>query len=391
MKKDKNGYYRETGVVDGVRYDIRSKDKADLRAKVAAKVAEIRSGTKLVRDAITVKDWGARWVETYNSNLRKRTRDLLSGRLRNHIYPHIGDIEVRKVRPINCQECLNAAAGMAEDTIHKIELALKGLFADARSNGLCKSNPAADISSPLASDTTAAHRSITERERTILLETAKTHPAGAWVLLLLYTGLRPGESIVLTYADIAGSRVRVNKTYDRETRSTKPPKSSAGNRYVSIIPALAEVLPRDGELDALLFVNRLKKPLDEKSMSRMWKSFRNAMAVTEQKLVEQKKIAKFAEALPPMVPYDLRHTFCTDLERAGVALNIAAKLMGHASITLTAKIYTHTQDDMIDQAGQLLGQLVAPTVTPTNKPQKHVKTEEIVHDDPPRIGLAKQA
>ena len=36
------------------------------------------------------------------------------------------------------------------------------------------------------------------------------------------------------------------------------------------------------------------------------------------------------------VPYDLRHTYCTDLARAGVDIRTAQKLMGHANISVTA-------------------------------------------------------
>ncbi len=39
----------------------------------------------------------------------------------------------------------------------------------------------------------------------------------------------------------------------------------------------------------------------------------------------------------------LRHTFATTLYHAGVDLRTAQKLMGHASIQMTANIYTHLE------------------------------------------------
>ena len=42
-----------------------------------------------------------------------------------------------------------------------------------------------------------------------------------------------------------------------------------------------------------------------------------------------------------LTPYCLRHTFCTDLQRADVPINVAKELMGHANISVTANIYTH--------------------------------------------------
>lgn len=55
------------------------------------------------------------------------------------------------------------------------------------------------------------------------------------------------------------------------------------------------------------------------------------------------------EIIKSMVPddfflYNLRHTFCTDLQSAGVPINVARELMGHSSIEVTSKIYMHHSD-----------------------------------------------
>lgn len=48
--------------------------------------------------------------------------------------------------------------------------------------------------------------------------------------------------------------------------------------------------------------------------------------------------------------YDIRHTYCTNLERAGVPINIASRLMGHSDISLTSKIYTHASSEALEIA-----------------------------------------
>ncbi|WP_420908839.1 tyrosine-type recombinase/integrase [Flintibacter muris] len=40
--------------------------------------------------------------------------------------------------------------------------------------------------------------------------------------------------------------------------------------------------------------------------------------------------------------YCLRHTFCTDLQRAGVPLNVAKKLMGHSDVSVTVNILNNS-------------------------------------------------
>ena len=51
-----------------------------------------------------------------------------------------------------------------------------------------------------------------------------------------------------------------------------------------------------------------------------------------------------------LCPYCLRHTYGTDLQDAGVPINVAKYLMGHSDITTTANIYTDTTDDSIESA-----------------------------------------
>ena len=55
--------------------------------------------------------------------------------------------------------------------------------------------------------------------------------------------------------------------------------------------------------------------------------------------------------------YCLRHTYCTDLQAAGVPINVARELMGHASISTTAEIYTHGSAESFEDAREKLNQL----------------------------------
>ena len=55
-----------------------------------------------------------------------------------------------------------------------------------------------------------------------------------------------------------------------------------------------------------------------------------------------------------LVLYCLRHTFCTDLQKAGVSLNIARIIMGHEDIRVTAGIYTYTDSEDVQAAGEKL-------------------------------------
>ena len=67
------------------------------------------------------------------------------------------------------------------------------------------------------------------------------------------------------------------------------------------------------------------------------------------------------------VPYELRHTYCSDLAKRGVDIRVAQKLMGHSSISITADIYTHVQDEQVlSDAAKILGTL-SPEVLRVNR------------------------
>lgn len=168
MPKDSRGYYRETGKINGVAYDVRAKSKAELRTKVQAKREELLNGqrSKEIPEAVTVKDWGERWRTAYKTNLSHAQANMLAGRLRNHVYPHIGHLEIRKVSPIHCQEVLNVMTGNSVDTIKKVRQAMYNIFDSAVDNHIIRENPAAKLTLPSAKPP-ESHRAITERERQI--------------------------------------------------------------------------------------------------------------------------------------------------------------------------------------------------------------------------------
>ena len=59
--------------------------------------------------------------------------------------------------------------------------------------------------------------------------------------------------------------------------------------------------------------------------------------------------------------YCIRHTYCTNLQRAGIPLNVAKYLMGHEDITITASIYTHQTDDQTENAQKFINNFYSNT------------------------------
>ncbi len=227
--------------------------------------------------------------------------------------------------------------------VSKLRMTLRRIMRKAKKQKLISDNPAEDIVLP--SVTQGTRRPITDEERAMILETAKTHYAGTMVLTMLYCGLRPIEirRMEWSWLDFKNSILTVGKS-----------KTEAGTgRKIPIPPQLKTALMEHklkGLNEKWVFVKfkNSKLPLDETSFYHAWHNFCREMDIANGAMVYRNQITKSTLA-PDLEPYLLRHTFCTDCQTAGVPLNVAKELMGHSDISVTAKIYTHMVDEVFEQ------------------------------------------
>lgn len=351
--------YRLSFSFEGKQYSVRSTDRRKLNAMREKKLAALRNGVKSLDSSVTVKKWGEEWRTTYVTGTQSGAAKRAESMLRNHIYPDLGATRLSAVRNINCQRVLNAMQdkGYARDTILKVSQLLERVFRDAVRNGLILRSPAEGLVIPSTREPDT-HRCITARERRILLEAIQGDPIELFVLIMLYCGLRPSEIFPLSGKDVSlgeHPEIRVTKAADSKGR-IKPPKSKAGVRTVPIpegplLDKLRETPPGPFEF---VFHRKDGKAHTRQTLKTLWRNLRGKMDDLDAALVAAGKLSGLRDAVPPMVPYDLRHTYCSDLEAAGVPINVARVLMGHSKMELTARIYTHTADDTIREAAQRL-------------------------------------
>ena len=107
---------------------------------------------------------------------------------------------------------------------------------------------------------------------------------------------------------------------------------------------------RKKNADELIFCQPLTGRMHSSSSANdYWNNFKRALDIQMGAKVYRNKIVQSVVA-EDLVAYCLRHTYCTDLQRAGVPINVAKYLMGHSDISVTSKIYTSMPPDVIDRA-----------------------------------------
>ena len=336
--------FRKTFTHDGIRYEIRADSQQELYMKLANKLRDLEEGRIIIDSSMTVRQWGDMAMETYKPNLSDYGKRDMKYRVNKHIYSRIGGMKLKQIKPLQCQDIMNSQADYSFSHVQKVYQDLHFIFQKAVENHLIPENPAAHITKPAA--VKGSRRSITEVERAHFLKVAERVPEFILFEFMLYCGCRPGEAINLIKKDI--------ETVDGERmlhiRGTKTENS---DRYVPIPDILYDKVKKYTPFE-FLCRNGANNKHSEASYNRLSSRLRREMNIEMGCKTYRNALVPPYPLAPDFVPYNFRHTYCTDLARAGVDIRTAQKLMGHADISITANIYTHVDtNDIIKAAKQI--------------------------------------
>ncbi len=354
-EKEKPKLYRKSMRLKGKLISAYGATEAEAAVKLVEKVKAMESGYDEMGAQMTVTEWYYKYKNLYRAHkgLTAATLNAYDGKFKNYIAPKIGNMHMGDVRYFHLQEILNESEGKSSSHILKLHMMIRDIFEHAYAFQIIFRDPSVGLEIP--GGTYKGHRVLTEKEREALYKVARVHPAGPWVVTLLTTGMRPGESIALVWADIRFDLNEINIHCAKESGSSriKAPKTDAGIRIIPMRPMLRELLlPLVRNPDDPVFPNAHGKFMSTVTMYALWKSFKKALDIELGAPVDEN--GEVIESLiPDLKPYSLRHTFCSDLERGSVPLNIAKRLMGHSDIGTTSNIYTHTDREMLHKSMEM--------------------------------------
>lgn len=349
-------YIRKTARYNGKKYEATGKTELEAMTKLAEKLAAAKRGEEAIGGSMTVTAWYKQWKVTYKDpkGLTKKSLGMYDEKFNGYIKPAIGSMKLKDVKDVHLQRILNGQAGKSRSHVEKIRRVLREMFSRARKSRLISFDPSEDLQLPASES--GSHRSLTEKERAVLLRVSETHHAGLWFLTLLYTGMRPGEAAALNWADIdfENNQIHVHTALESGSSKIKGPKTKAGVRDIPIHADLRWRLKEaKGNPFSPVFPTESGGRQNSGSIYRLWRSFRRAMDIEMGAKIYRNKIieSKIAEDL---TPYCLRHTFATDCARAGVPLETVRWFLGHEDISTTANIYQHRDDSALRKGMALL-------------------------------------
>lgn len=347
MKKYK---LRKDIQIDGKRYTIRANTERELIEKETRKRIEVENDDRRVDSSMTLRAWSVQCIDAYKTNQSESTRKGFMQIVNHCILEHIGDMRLKDIKPLHCQQVINLQAGKSKTQINGVYQALNFLFRHAVSNGLLRQNPAESITRPTG--TKHPRRALTSSERRHFIEVGFTDRRYYIYLLMIFCGCRPGEA-----AAAKGSDILMVKGYPMlHIRGTK---TKNADRIVPIPPELYEVL-KDIPQDEYIAVSQAGGRITHNTKRTVWHSYCRQINLSMGCKTYRNALVPPFPLAPDLVPYCLRHEYCTELARRGVDIRTAQKLMGHSDIRLTANIYTNLDHDDIVEVAKMMEEGAAP-------------------------------
>jgi len=173
---------------------------------------------------------------------------------------------------------------------------------------------------------------------------------GNLVTFWAWTGMREGELLALTWADVDMERGTVHVGKAIRNGRTKAPKTRQGVRTVRLLQPASEALRRQMSHTRLMgkavFLNPQKRP---RAGSRWATPEPGPWTEKALRLVWEAACKEAGVRYRP--PRQLRHTFASWTLSAGESPIWVAKMMGHADPSITQRVYARFIADVFPDAG----------------------------------------
>ena len=242
--------------------------------------------------------------------------------------------------------------GRGYSSLHTIRGVLRPAFQMAVDDDLIRKNPFSfELSDCIINDSkkrNAVSPRDEERFLTFVKEDSHYRRYYEGIYILFKTGLRISEFCGLTIKDINFEEHVINIDHQLMRNGSKgyylqKTKTDCGTRVLPMTPDVEECFRK--------IIDNRKKPrkepviggkmgflyLDQKGdpkYSLHWEKYFKFIVEKHNKFNE-------GDPLPRITPHMCRHTYCTNMAKAGIPVKVLQYLMGHSEINVTMNVYTH--------------------------------------------------
>ena len=194
-------------------------------------------------------------------------------------------------------------------------------------------------------------------EEAIVKRVSAERKAHFWLFgcLLLYTGMRRGEALALTYGDIDRKAGVIHVTKKLSYATGQVPvledhlKSENGRRDIPLLPPLAAALPRNRA--GLIFPGEDGGFMRSSEITKNWRRYcRDAGLFAAERASNGETVETFH-----ITPHCFRHSMATICYEAGLDPRQTARILGDAVETVEG-VYTHLRQQRQKSAAEILAE-----------------------------------
>ena len=319
MIRTKDGHFREW-MFDSSAKSGRKWFYGKTRAEVLEKMKKWESKRPSAHSSFEVvaSAWWEQIEPTLAENTKKGYRPAMS-RAVKYLPENIADIKPRDVQ--NALQMFIKVYAPAQKTVTTLLQVIRQILQYAVVNGYVEYNAAREVAVPrnLAKKKVAmpSAEDIRRVKESLDIE------GGRLAYWALYTGMRRGELLALTWEDVDLARrvIRVNKSiyHDHNRPRLKTPKTASGTREIPIVDKLYQTIKKRGK--GAVFGGLDGEYMTASYAFDYWKRYQKESGVT-------------------CTLHQLRHAFATMLFEADVPARDAMNVLGHAQYSTTMDIYT---------------------------------------------------
>ena len=373
-RKDRNGRVLKTGEnqrKNGT-YDYRYTDShgkvrciyaktlEDLRKKEAAIQRDLADGINYAAGEVSVADLVDRYMSLKRDigHNTKRAYGTVINRIKESEF---GQMKVRNVKLSDAKRFYIDLhdTGSKRNTISIYHSVLRPTFEMAVDDDMIRKNPFKFKVADIIPDDAVKRTALTKQQQENYLRFIQENGQDNYyddIVILMGTGLRVSELYGLTKKDVDFKKRLIFIDHQLCRTAEKPyfvksPKTSSGVRcipmsdvvYMALKRAVANRQPPTVELlvdgySGFLF-------LDKAGMPKVAMHLENYMRGMQKKM---ERI--YGKSFPRVTPHVLRHTFCTNMQRAGIDVKSLQYLMGHSNVSVTLDVYTHVDFHAVQEA-----------------------------------------
>lgn len=255
--------------------------------------------------------------------------------------------------------------GRGYSTIHTVRGVVRPAFQMAVKDDLIRKNPFEFQLATVVVNDSVTREAVSRADERRFLNFVKEDPHYCryyeGMFILFNTGLRISEFVGLTISDIDFENMKINVTHQLQRKRDmeyiiEDTKTACGTRQVPMTEKVAECFRRiianrphykvepiiDGYA-GFLYLDKDNNPM----VALHWeKYFQHAL---------EKFNSIYKDELPKITPHVCRHTFCSNMAKAGMNPKTLQYIMGHADIGVTLNTYTHLSfDDAKEEMDRLV-------------------------------------